>query len=256
MDLLTYNAVKKAWQQIAQHTPESSLPPTFELEIYKKLLERFNSGPYYYYIFNTATVEVEFVSDGITPILGYSPQHFSVELVMSNIHPEDKSHFIMYEQEVTTFFSKLAPEDVLKYKVSYDYRLRCADGSYKWILQQVSTIQSDENGAVIRVLGVHTDITHLKTEHKATGLSFIGLEGAPSYYHVMRPDGTRSGSLFSLREKEVLNLVLAGHSTAEIASLLFVSPHTISVHRKNILRKSNCRSFVELAPKALLEGWL
>ncbi|WP_081643090.1 LuxR C-terminal-related transcriptional regulator [Sphingobacterium paucimobilis] len=37
---------------------------------------------------------------------------------------------------------------------------------------------------------------------------------------------------------------------------MHLSPHTVSVHRKNILRKSNCKSFVELGSKALREGWI
>lgn len=259
MDLSKYNQAKETWQEIAKYAPEADLPYSFQIEVYKKLLARFHLGSYYYYIFNVGNVEMEFVSDDIQSVLGWSPEHFSAANAIANLHPEDKSRFVMYEQEVTSFFSTLTPDQVLKYKVSYDYRLRCADGSYKWILQQVSTIQTNQDGAVIRVLAVHTDISHLKTEDKGVDLSFIGLDGEPSYYNALTPAGKRnlsSTSLFTNREKEILQLVLLGRTTQQVAFALHLSPHTVSVHRKNILRKSNCKSFVELGSKALREGWI
>jgi two-component system invasion response regulator UvrY len=41
----------------------------------------------------------------------------------------------------------------------------------------------------------------------------------------------------SSREIEVIRLIAAGKSTAGIAKILFLSPHTINSHRKSILRK-------------------
>lgn len=41
----------------------------------------------------------------------------------------------------------------------------------------------------------------------------------------------------SQREAQILQLVSEGLSTFQIADLLFISPHTVNTHRKNILRK-------------------
>src|SRR5690606_33590856 len=46
----------------------------------------------------------------------------------------------------------------------------------------------------------------------------------------------------SKRELEVLSLVVKGYSTTDIANKLYLSVHTISSHRKNILKKLNLRS--------------
>lgn len=48
------------------------------------------------------------------------------------------------------------------------------------------------------------------------------------------------------REKEVITLLASGKSSMEIAELLFISFHTVSTHRKNIIRKIDCKSFAEL----------
>jgi DNA-binding NarL/FixJ family response regulator len=56
------------------------------------------------------------------------------------------------------------------------------------------------------------------------------------------------------REQEIIRFIARGNSTAEIADQLNLSPHTISTHRKNILRKLNIKSPVELVAYALKLG--
>ena len=53
----------------------------------------------------------------------------------------------------------------------------------------------------------------------------------------------------SSREKEVLRLVLAERSNAEIAEALFVSESTIKYHVHNLLQKTGCKSRQELIRK-------
>lgn len=50
----------------------------------------------------------------------------------------------------------------------------------------------------------------------------------------------------SSREIEVLELLLDGHSNAEIASTLFVSESTAKFHVHNLLKKTGCKTRVEL----------
>ncbi len=254
MELLKFNTMKKTWHQIARYH-DGNTPPSFELEVYKKLLNIFHIGDFYYYIVNLPHVEIEFVSDAVKKVLGIAcTSDFNVNYILTNIHPDDLNRFMMYEQQVTTFFNALPPDKVLKYKVSYDYRLRCADGSYKWILMQTITIQSDEKGSVIRVLGIQTDISHIKTDSIPSGLSFIGLEGEPSYYNTVGQKIKQV--LFTKRERQILELIITGKNTCEIADLLNISIHTVNTHRKNIMAKSACKSLVELGSKAIREGWI
>ena len=55
----------------------------------------------------------------------------------------------------------------------------------------------------------------------------------------------------SEREIEVITLITTGYSNKEIADMLFISIHTLYTHRKNIMKKLNFKSPVELVLLAL-----
>lgn len=54
------------------------------------------------------------------------------------------------------------------------------------------------------------------------------------------------------REKQVLDQVVRGLTTKEIARQLELSPRTIEIHRGHILRKMGARNAIELVCKALI----
>lgn len=56
------------------------------------------------------------------------------------------------------------------------------------------------------------------------------------------------------REEEVLKLIAEGHSGAEIAELLVISPKTVERHRANLLSKLGLRDRVELTRYAIRSG--
>lgn len=58
----------------------------------------------------------------------------------------------------------------------------------------------------------------------------------------------------SLREREVLRLIAAGQSNAEIARLLFISPRTASTHASHILAKLDLTTRAELIAFAHRQG--
>lgn len=67
-----------------------------------------------------------------------------------------------------------------------------------------------------------------------------------------RVDNTDSP--LTAREKETLQLITEGHSTAEIADRLFISVKTVESHRKKIMDKLDMHSIAELTKYAIREG--
>ncbi|MCY2687584.1 response regulator transcription factor [Salinimicrobium sp. TH3] len=53
-------------------------------------------------------------------------------------------------------------------------------------------------------------------------------------------------SQLSIRELEVMNLLMQGLTNKEIACRLFISYETVKSHRKNILQKTNCKNTAAL----------
>lgn len=51
---------------------------------------------------------------------------------------------------------------------------------------------------------------------------------------------------FTKRELDIIKLISNGHSTKSIASVLFLSEHTIETHRKNILKKSGLKNMISV----------
>jgi two-component system, NarL family, response regulator NreC len=62
--------------------------------------------------------------------------------------------------------------------------------------------------------------------------------------------------LLTPRERQALQLAAEGHSNAEIAARLSISPRTAEMHRANALRKLGLRSQAELTRYAIRRGML
>ncbi|GEO10356.1 LuxR C-terminal-related transcriptional regulator [Segetibacter aerophilus] len=248
-----FNKANKIWTKITENSKEEDLE--FSLDIHKKLLSFFQVGEYYYYIFNLKESKFELMSKDVTKVLGYEPEEVDVPFLLSNIHPEDQPWFLNFENKVSEFFQTLKQEQIPNYKVRYDYRVRCKNGEYIRILQQVVTIQFDQN-KILRTFGVHTDITHIKEEGSPV-LSFIGLNGEPSFIGVKVKDVFSPSKIaLTKREQEVLALLIEGKKSEDISQILFISKQTVDTHRKNLLKKTNCSNTALLTSTAIKKGWV
>lgn len=56
------------------------------------------------------------------------------------------------------------------------------------------------------------------------------------------------------REQEVLSLFAKGLTSKEIASQLFISPHTVEAHKRKMMYKYRAKNLVELAVIAVRSG--
>lgn len=254
MNKLTFNKAEKVWKEIGQYKKPAEL--AVEVEIYKKMLNIFQVGEYCYFIFCPPQMRMEYTNPSITGLIGYTPEEFTLELFLENIHPDDIQNYLNFEATITEFWQNLPPEKVMKYKTRYDFRIRCKNNEYKRLLQQVIPIQSDKDGAVLRTFVVFTDISHLKQNNKMI-LSLIGLEGEPSYIDV---EPIRAlvpyKDILTKREKQIFDFLARNMTSQQIADTLHISTGTVSTHRKNIFRKTNVSSVLQLVQLGLEKGWI
>ena len=74
------------------------------------------------------------------------------------IHPDDEPQVNQAIQ------AHLAAETE---RFSSEYRLRCQDGSYKWMLSQGKVVEWDKSGQPLRFMGIYHDISQLKANELA-----------------------------------------------------------------------------------------
>ena len=96
-----------------------------------------------------------FYSGRLKKMLGYNDNEMANTIAEweKRIHPEDRKRV---EQDVETHSHAANPyyENI--------YRILCKDGSYKWIMGRGMIINKSAEGKPLRMIGTHTDITHLK----------------------------------------------------------------------------------------------
>lgn len=88
-------------------------------------------------------------------MLNYPAEAFSdnYEKIWELVHPEDRSVFVEQMQNHLNHLTK---------QFSAEYRIRCGDGSYKWIFGRGMIVSVDEHGNSLRMVGTHTDISAMK----------------------------------------------------------------------------------------------
>ncbi|WP_078083755.1 response regulator transcription factor [Microbulbifer mangrovi] len=81
-------------------------------------------------------------------------------------------------------------------------------------------------------------------------------EGCPreSQLVIVNQPAQSATKIFSARELQVLTQIAAGATSVEIAEHLNISVHTVKNHRKNILRKADCRNSGQLITRCLALG--
>lgn len=227
-----------------------------ELDFNKKLLNFFVMGNSYYFVMNHNTLTFDLISKEVEEVMGYSPLKFNVKFLNENLHPDDRPWFLTFGHRMIEFFSALPIEKLTRYKLRYDVRYKKKNGEYARILYQGVMIEHDENGRLLRSIGMHTDITYLKEEGRPV-LSFIGMDGEPSYVDVGKENiFIESKECLTKREKQVLKFLIEGKLSKEISCILNISKQTVDTHRKNMLHKNNLSNTGELIGKAIRYGWI
>lgn len=254
MELNLYNEAQNFWKSINQNFDGKEY--SFDIEVYRKLTNVIHVGDFYYFIFNFPNQNFEYISEGITKVLGYNKEEINMKFILELIHPEDRESMAKFENAFMLFLLEQPEDKVSLYKLSYDIRFKHKSGKYKRILHQSVIIQHETPYKFYRSLNVQTDIGHIKKSKKQS-FRIIGLDGEPSYeYEDIFPNEASKIPDFTKREREILELMIGGTKSTDISEKLFISLHTVNVHRKNILSKSECKSVNELILKAQSENWI
>jgi PAS domain S-box-containing protein len=131
-------------------------------EMEKRYIDAMNCAGHGVWDWDATTNEV-FFSDQWKRMLGYEPDEISntIEEWSSRVHPDD------FNQCLNELAALLSGQ-IERYR--NEHRMRCKDGSYKWVLDQGGIIERNARGVPIRVIGTHTDIDDLRRALELTSV--------------------------------------------------------------------------------------
>ncbi|OAI03599.1 EAL domain-containing protein [Methylomonas methanica] len=114
-------------------------------------------------------------------MLGYDPASFDATIGswIMRLHPDDR-------QRVSDTYQQYIAGKLAEYRL--EYRQRCADDSWKWILSIGSIVERDANNQPVRMLGTHTDITDSKTAAERLNLLAKVFENSGEAIFLCDPD--------------------------------------------------------------------
>lgn len=169
--------------------------------------------------YNINTGKYSFVSQGIQSLLGYEPEDVlekGVEFFATIVHPEDLEE-VMKKNAEALIHANLPENEEQDIIVEFQYRMKRADGEYRWFHTFGTVFDRNAKGKVENVLNISIDITdRIKAEETvAEQQKFIShiAEASPTILY-----------LFDLEQKKFLYLnkevtVVLGYRPEEILSL-------------------------------------
>ncbi len=215
-----------------------------ELNTYLPPLESF------ILITNTSTGGYDFISNNFEKTLGLDREKMMTEglnYYLPFYHPEDLPILLKVFEELMVFtMEELSLEQRKKVIYTWKYRIRNKNGVYKNMHVQQTPIYFDPNGRPIIGYSYNTVIGEEKP------MPIIGsckvLNAHNEYETVFQKNYSKEyfHHVLSNRETDVVRLLATSNSTKQIADKLNISPRTVEVHRKKILKKLDFETTAEI----------
>ncbi len=100
-----------------------------------------------------------YFSPGYCRMLGYEPDELlpSAETFIGLLHPHDQKNI---PSRIMEYIKNGLPYEE-------EFRLRCKDGTWRWISGRGKSYKRDKDGIVYRAVGVHIDISKIKNSEQA-----------------------------------------------------------------------------------------
>ncbi len=186
---------------------------------------------------NVQTGQV-FFSDRLQTMLGYAPGEFlpQVDEWSRRVHPDDLERT---QRELADYFAGHTSRYVS------EHRMRCKDGTYRWIRDRGKIIERDAHGKPLRMIGTHSDVTERKQaeealrasealtratfEQAAVGIAHVGLD-----FRVMRAN-RRLCDILGYAPEELQRL--------EFKELTWPEDLEISLHHAQRALRGECDSY-------------
>jgi DNA-binding CsgD family transcriptional regulator len=237
----------QVWQELNQRTAEEPINAKYE-ELSKLMGQYASLNGQFISIFNTKSQRVLYMSDNYLDIMGYSCtaeeyKKWSTLYWMRDL-PFAQSWFFM---QMTLFFKntvqpllKAAKEKKSLHWYMHNMALHPPHTHLHHISLTGSGLELTPDGSMIVMLLIIKEVSSIIKDESRWWAEFC-INGSERYHFHDTEKKFIKGGIISDRELEVLALVKNGFDTKAIADKLFISPHTVDKHRKNMIERTGAK---------------
>lgn len=222
---------------------------------YKALFDNLGDHPLsFHFMLDFTTFQYVTYSKSVISVMGYDILKDGFAHALKNyFHPNDRILLKEIHTKLFDYYYQTSEAERGRLKFHFNYRLKKGDGSWIQLMQQSIFIYMKE-GIPVHDFSMCTDITEYKKDNDMT-LAVYKLDDQEIYHkvfeYVIGEKWLDEQYQISEREVEIISMVANCDTTKQIASNLNLSIHTVNAHRKNILKKTKCKSFAEVVKKIM-----
>jgi len=221
--------------------------------IVRELEEMMEKNNQFIYVGDMLNLKILFVSKGCLRMIGIDAPELTPYHLLELVHKDDAERFYAARMAFFKMSQDLFKEEKGESFISTSLRIRRPGGEYNHVLYQNYLFFHEFPVKTVYVLKVHTNIDWIRKIKN--GFYYYAGKDISNFRY---PDEKmlNRGNIFSPREFEVIKLVGLGLSSEQIGDKLFLSPHTVNKHRRNILEKSGMSHVSDLIYKLKEQGML
>ncbi len=215
-------------------------------------------GPFVYYICDYTSHKFIHVGGSCEQLFGYNSKDFEGKgfSFCYKITPILEIIRLLRGGKVFwTHFRNTPIEDRKFLRVNFTTTFKRKDGTTFEGFQQNRPVLFDEKGNAIYFLVIITDISEFKNKFSGHEHYILNVKEPTNVIKTpIKFIETEKNQTVTPSEIKILKLLAEGLRTKEIAEKLYISEHTVNVHRKHLLIKLESTSSSQLIKKALIAG--
>lgn len=249
---------KHSKAQLEQYAP--SILRRFEIPGYQK------NAPFQptTFLLDYSTKKYLYVQPSCLNMFGLTVEYFletGLDMFLSRWHKADFEviNTVVFRDNLL-FLKQLQNEDYKQYIFSYNYRWLNPKKEFINVLQRFSYVPGEKNDRPAGMVGAAFDISHYKNDStvihsiEKVAQNEHGRYNELVFRKVHPVYDNRYVKCFSKKEIEVLRLLAVGKGSKQVASEMGISINTVNNHRRNMLKKSGCKTSSELINEAVKIG--
>ncbi|NER16588.1 LuxR C-terminal-related transcriptional regulator [Spongiivirga citrea] len=204
----------------------------------------------YILVTNTSTQTYEYVGSDFEKTIGLDREKMlsdGLGYYISNYHPQELPVLLKIFEELMVFtMTQLELEQRQRVVYTWNYRIKNGSGDYKSMHVQQTPIFFDTNGRPIIGYSQNTIVGDGRPRPLVATCKYLNKNNEFETLFSKNYLLEALQQMLTKRELEIVKLLANSYTTKDIATELFISEQTVSVHRKNILNKLSFVSTAEI----------